>query len=93
MRLTNGTNVDPDPGSRIRDGYKIKIRIRDEHPGSNFREIRNNFLRLEILKFFNSDPDPGSGILLTEDPGWKKFRFGIRDKHPRSATLNKPEVY
>jgi hypothetical protein len=23
---------------------KIKIRIRDEHPGSYFRELRNNFL-------------------------------------------------
>jgi hypothetical protein len=27
----------------IRDGYKIKIRIRDEHPGSYFRELRNSF--------------------------------------------------
>jgi hypothetical protein len=25
-------------------GEKIKIRIRDEHPGSYFRELRNNFL-------------------------------------------------
>jgi hypothetical protein len=22
------------------------------------------------------------------DPGWKKFAFGIQDKHPGSATLN-----
>jgi hypothetical protein len=28
----------------IRDGYKIRIRIRDEQPGSYFRELRNNFL-------------------------------------------------
>jgi hypothetical protein len=21
------------------------------------------------------------------DPGWKKFGYGVRDKHPRSATL------
>ncbi len=33
------------PGSEIRDGKKIKIRIRilDEHFGSYFRELRNNF--------------------------------------------------
>ncbi len=31
------------PGSGIRDGQKIKIRIRDEHPGSYFRELSNNF--------------------------------------------------
>jgi hypothetical protein len=27
------------------------------------------FLGLKILKFF--DGDPGSGIFLTQDPGWK----------------------
>jgi hypothetical protein len=31
-----------DPVSWI--GKKIKIRIRDEHPGSYFRELRKNFL-------------------------------------------------
>jgi hypothetical protein len=46
---------------------KIKIRIRDEHPGTYFRELRNNFLGLKILKFF--DTDLGSGIFLTLDPG------------------------
>jgi hypothetical protein len=34
----------------------------------------------KYLKFFDADPDPGSGIFLTRDPGWKKFGFG-------SATL------
>jgi hypothetical protein len=33
--------------------------------------------------------DPGSGAFLTRGPGWKKFGFGIRDKHPGSATLLK----
>jgi hypothetical protein len=50
-------------------GKKIKIRIRDEHPGSYFRGLRNNFL---CEKYLNSlmririrDPnlfDPGSGM-------------------------------
>jgi hypothetical protein len=32
---------DLDPGSGIR---VVKIRIRDEQPGSYFRELKNNFL-------------------------------------------------
>jgi hypothetical protein len=39
------------PGSEIWDGLKIKIRVRDQHPGSYFRELRNNILG---LKFLNS---------------------------------------
>jgi hypothetical protein len=42
---------DPDPGSRIL--------IRDEQPESYFRELRNHFFGVKILKFFD---DPGSGI-------------------------------
>jgi hypothetical protein len=47
------------PRSGIRDGYKIKIRIRDKHPDSYFREFRNNFW-FKILKFFDEDLDPES---------------------------------
>jgi hypothetical protein len=36
--------------------------IRDEHPRSFFRELRNNFFGAKILKFFDADPDPGSWI-------------------------------
>jgi hypothetical protein len=44
---------------------------------------------VKILKFFDTDPDPGSGIFcpLIQDPGWKKFGSGILDKNPGSATL------
>jgi hypothetical protein len=31
----------------------------------------NQFFGLRILQFFHADP--GSGIFLTLDPGWKKF--------------------
>jgi hypothetical protein len=34
------------------------------------------FLKLKILKFFDADPDPGSGIFLTLDPGWKNSDLG-----------------
>jgi hypothetical protein len=53
---------------RIRDpGWvKNRIRIRDDQPGSYFRELRNQFF----------------GLLFYGDPGWKKFGYGIRDgKH------------
>jgi hypothetical protein len=51
-----------------------------------------------MLKFFDADPDSGYGIRNLSDPGsgMKKFGFGIRDKHPESATLvptvNKKEL-
>jgi hypothetical protein len=59
--VSDASVADPDPGSGaflapgfgIQDGYKIKIRIRDEHPGSYFRELRNNFFGLKmVLQFF-----------------------------------------
>jgi hypothetical protein len=54
-------------------GKKIKIRIRDEHLG---RELRNNYLDFKLLKFFDADPVPGSGIFLNLDPGWKSSYSG-----------------
>jgi hypothetical protein len=33
----------------IRDGKKIKIWIREEHPGSYFRELKNSFFGLNIF--------------------------------------------
>jgi hypothetical protein len=41
----------------------------------------------KMLKLLDADVDPGSGIFLTLDSGWKKFGSGIRDKHRGSATL------
>jgi hypothetical protein len=46
---------------------KVRIRIRDEQPGSYFLELINHFFGLKYLKFFDADP------------GWKKFGSGIRD--------------
>jgi hypothetical protein len=42
------------PASGIRDGKKI--RIRDEHPRSFFRELQT-VLGLKKLKFFDEDPE------------------------------------
>jgi hypothetical protein len=38
---------------------------------------------LKILKFFDADPDPGSGIFLTRYPGWKKLGSGINIPDPQ----------
>jgi hypothetical protein len=42
-----------------------------------------------MLKFFDADPDPRSGIFLTLDSGSgiEKFGSGIRHNHSGSATL------
>jgi hypothetical protein len=40
--------------------------IRDEHPGSYFLRAYKQYFGLKIF-----DADPGSGIFLTRDPGWK----------------------
>jgi hypothetical protein len=46
---------------------------------------------VKILTFFDADADPdlGSGIFLTLDPGsgMEKIGSGIQDKHSGSATL------
>jgi hypothetical protein len=46
-------------------------------------------LGFKILKFFDADPDLGSEIFLTLDPGSRMEKIGSRigDKHPGSATL------
>jgi hypothetical protein len=66
-----------DPGSRIRDGEKISIRIRMNIP-DHISESLETIFCVKILKFF--DADPGSGNFF--DAG-----SGTRDKHPGSATL------
>jgi hypothetical protein len=63
-------------GKKSRSG----IRIRDEQPGS-FSESLGSFFG--VKKYLNSlirIRDPESFVTL--DPGWKKFGYGIRDKHP-----------
>ncbi len=56
-----------DPG--IRDGEKVRIRIRDGQPGSYFLELRNYF-GVKIFKILWC----GSGIRegKNSEPGWKK---------------------
>ncbi len=49
-----------DPGSGIGRKSASGSEIRDEQPGSYFLELRNHFLGLKYLKFF--DADPGSGM-------------------------------
>jgi hypothetical protein len=74
----------------IRDpGWLKKIKIRDDHPRSYFRELRNNFW-VKIILFFAADADRDPGIFLTRirDPHWKKFGSGINIPDPQQCQKN-----
>jgi hypothetical protein len=53
----------------------LRIRIRDEQPGSYFLELRN-FFWVKILKVFDADPIRDG---KNSDLGWKKVGSGVRD--------------
>jgi hypothetical protein len=51
------------------------------------------FFGLKKLKLVDADSDPGSGIFLNRNPGWKNSDgFGIRDRRPVSSTLVAPII-
>jgi hypothetical protein len=56
----------------------IKSGIRDEQPGSYFREHRNNFVGVKILKFFDANP------------GWKKIGSGMENIRIRDGKYLDP---
>ncbi len=58
------------PESGIRDGYKVRIWIRDEQSGSYYLELRNIF-GVKIVKLFDTDLGSGREKILIRDPGWK----------------------
>ncbi len=41
----------------------------NEHPRTFFRELRNSYFSLKILKFFDADCESGPEIVLALDPG------------------------
>jgi hypothetical protein len=76
-------------GSGIRDGGKSQeTGFGMNNPDHISESLDTIFWGLKYLKFF--DTDSGSGMKYS-DPGWKKFRYGIRDEHPGSATLLKTQ--
>jgi hypothetical protein len=64
-------------------GKQLRSGIRDEYPGSYFRELRNNFLGLEILNSLMRMRIQDLGIFFTIDPIWKKFGSGINIPDPQ----------
>ncbi len=73
-----GKNQDPGSGSLIRSG----IRIRDDIPDRISESLETFFfLGLKILKFFDVDPDLGSGIrnLFDSESGIRDRKIRIRD--------------
>jgi hypothetical protein len=67
----------------------LRIRIRDVH----ISESLEKFFWVKILKFFVACADPGSGIFLTLDTGWKKFGSGINIPDPDHSMLQIRDVY
>jgi hypothetical protein len=54
---------------------KNRIRIRDDQPGSYFRELRNQFFGLKYLNYLmrirdGKNPDSGSGIATLYIPSF-----------------------
>jgi hypothetical protein len=81
--LTPGSGAFLTPGSGM--GTKSRsgsgIRIRDEHPGEYFRELRNSFLVKNTLMQIR---------IRDSESFWPWIRAGkirIRDKHPGAAAL------
>jgi hypothetical protein len=62
-----GPFLPPDPGWVEISGSRSGNRIRDEQPGSYYRELRNNFW-VKILKFFDADPGFGMEKIRIRDP-------------------------
>jgi hypothetical protein len=53
-----------------------------------FQRAWKQFFGVKKHKFFDANPDPGSGIFLTLDPRSGLEVSRIRDKHPGSPTLS-----
>ncbi len=91
-----------DPGSGMSKKSRSGSGIQDEHLGSYFWELRNNFWGYilwcgsgsEIQNLFTLDPeweknrirDPEWKKNRIRDPEWKTRHRGGGDKHPGSAT-------
>jgi hypothetical protein len=81
LRMRNRDVVLFDPWIRIRDGDKIRFRIRDKHPShfsENLESLGYKVLRIRIR-------DPGLGAFLTPGSGIRDGRksasgSGIRDE-------------
>ncbi len=62
-----------------KSGSGSGIRIRDEQPGSYFRELKKQFFWLKYLKSLMWIRDPG---WKNSDSGWEKVGSGIRINIP-----------
>ncbi len=70
-----GKDQDPDPGPRSESGMNIPDHISGSL-GTTF---------WDKIHLFDADPDPGSGIFVTLDSGWKIFGpgYGINIPNPQ----------
>jgi hypothetical protein len=79
----------------IRDTEWVKNQDPDPESGMNIpdyiSESVETIFGLKILKFFDADPNPGSGIVLNLDPGWKNSDPIPDPQHWFFLSLNFPE--
>jgi hypothetical protein len=67
---------------------KFRSRIRDQRytPRILFLRTKYQFFGLKILKFFDADANPGSGILVNPVFGMEKIRSGINIPDPQHCS-------
>ncbi len=65
----SGAFLTPRSGMGKQTGSRSGIRIRDDQPGSYFRELRNQFVGLKYLNY----------LMGIRDPRWKKFGSGMEN--------------
>jgi hypothetical protein len=74
--LTSVADPDPGSGAFLTPGSWIRIEKKSRSgliiPDHFYESLEIVFIVKKYLNsFVDADPDPGSGILLTMDPGWK----------------------
>ncbi len=74
----------------IRDPGWVK---NQDNISDHISESLETIFWVKILKFFDVDPDPGSVIFFTLDPGWEKFGSGINILDPQHCQRNVPYLW
>jgi hypothetical protein len=86
IRTSSGVFLTPGSGMGKKSGFESSIRIRDEQPGSHFRELISHFWRLKYLSSLMGIRDGKNS-----DPGSGKIRIRDREKSDQGSGINIPD--